>query len=84
MGNVLNINMFLSIHQYLKKLNPRIKGVLFKLFFSSSNFKIGKNFKCDTWPFVTIDNKAHIKIGDDVHFRRNIELRAHGTSQIII
>jgi len=74
--------MFLSIYQYLKKLSPKIKGQLFKLFLSSKKLSIGKNFQCDTWPSLIIDKNAKVIIGDNIQLRRNVEIRAHRNSTI--
>ncbi len=74
--------MFLSIYQYLKKVSPRIKGRLFKLFFSSAKLSVGKNFRCDTWPSFIIDKNAKVIFGDNIILRRNVEIRAHGNSTI--
>jgi acetyltransferase-like isoleucine patch superfamily enzyme len=46
--------------------------------------QIGKNFSCDSIPKILIDKKSTLIIGNDVEFRRNIEIRVHGTSEIKI
>ena len=74
--------MFLPLYQFIKKYSPRVKGLAFKLLFSSKRISIGKNFRCDTWPSVIIDKKAKLIIGDLVTLRRNVEIRAHGYSTI--
>ena len=74
--------MFLSVYQYLKKLFPKIKGLCFKLLFSSKKVVVGKNFQCDTWPSLIIDKDAKLIFGDNVILRRNVEIRAHGNSTI--
>jgi acetyltransferase-like isoleucine patch superfamily enzyme len=76
--------MFLSIYQYLKKISPKLKGVFFKLFFSSSKLRIGKNFQCNTWPSLIIDENAKVTLGDNILLRRNVEIRAHGNSSIAL
>lgn len=68
---------------YLKK-SPKIKGWLFKNIFSPPNLKIGTRFQCDTFPRVQITDNASIQIGDNVTFRRDVELRAHQNSQLKI
>ena len=74
--------MFLPIYQLIKKYSPRIRGLIFKLLFSSKRISVGKNFQCDTWPSIIIDENAKFIIGNHVTFRRNVELRAHGNSKI--
>ena len=74
--------MFLPIYQLIKKYSPRIRGLIFKLLFSSKRISVGKNFQCDTWPSIIIDENAKFVIGDHVTFRRNVEIRAHGNSKI--
>lgn len=74
--------MFLPTYQIIKKFYPRIKGLVFKLLFSSKRISVGKNFQCDTWPSMIIDKNAKLIIGDHVTLRRNVEIRAHGNSKI--
>ena len=74
--------MFLPIYQLIKKYSPRIRGLIFKLLFSSKRISVGKNFQCDTWPSIIIDENAKFVIGNHVTFRRNVEIRAHGNSKI--
>lgn len=54
------------------------------MLFAHSKLRIGKNFQCDSLPKLLLDKGARIVIGDDVIFRRNVELRAHGTSLLEI
>ena len=74
--------MFFFLYTYLKRIRPKFNGFLFRLLFSNSRVRIGKNFQCDTWPTLTIDKTAKLIIGNDVLLRRNVEIRAHGTSTI--
>lgn len=76
--------MFLKIYLLYKKALPSIKGFLFRFFFSTSKLCIGKRFRCDTFPNVNITDKASITIANDVYLKRDVELRAHGTSEIKI
>ena len=76
--------MFLPLYQLIKKYSPKIKGLVFKLLFSSKRISVGRNFQCDTWPTMIIDKKAKLIIGDNVTLRRNVELRAHGNSTIYL
>lgn len=63
---------------------PIIIGWLVKLLFSGGRIKIGKNFKCDSFPKLQIDKNAKLNIGDNVIFRRNVELRSHNNAVIRI
>jgi acetyltransferase-like isoleucine patch superfamily enzyme len=67
---------------YIRKFNPVFKGFITRLIYFGSNVKIGKNFRCDSIPRIMIDKSCHLIIGNNVEFRRNIELRVHGTSKI--
>ncbi len=74
--------MLLGIKLYLKNRTPGWKGFWFKILFKSKKLQVGKGFRCDTWPDIQITDHAKIIIGDNVYFRRNVELRAHGGSTV--
>ena len=74
--------MLLGIKLYLKKRTPGWKGFWFRLLFDSKKLQVGKGFQCDTWPDIQITDQAKIIIGDNVYFRRNVEVRAHGNSKV--
>jgi len=76
--------MFFHLQQYIKSKTPKTKGFIFRLLFSSKRFKIGKGFQCDTFPSFIINKNCKVEIGEHVQFRRNVELRSHGTSVILI
>ena len=76
--------MFLGILRWYYRFWPSFLGKLFKFLFAGSKMRIGKNFRCDSFPRMLKDKDASIIIGDDVIFRRNVEIRAHGTSEIRI
>ncbi len=76
--------MLLSIHQFFKSKKPKIKGFIFKALFSSKRMRVGKNFQCDTFPSIIINKGCKVEIGDNVLFRRDVEIRSHGKSSIII
>ena len=76
--------MLYPLYKYFKDKTPQWRGLFFKLFFQSAQLKIGKNFKCDTFPDLTITQNGKITIGDNVLLRRNVELRAHQHSHIFI
>lgn len=74
--------MLLGTKLYLKSKKPEWKGFWFKLLFSSKKLQIGKGFRCETWPDIQITDQAKIIIGDNVYFRRNVEIRSHGNSTV--
>ncbi len=76
--------MFLKIILYWKSLRPKLLGSWVKLFYTSSKFIIGSNFKCDSIPDILITQNGKINIGDEVYLRRNVELRAHNKGEIKI
>lgn len=76
--------MLFSLLQWYYKNRPKFLGLVFKLLFSHKQLVVGKNFQCDTMPKVLLDKSAHIQIGDNVIFRRNVEIRAHGNSKLRI
>jgi acetyltransferase-like isoleucine patch superfamily enzyme len=76
--------MLIELIFFIKKRKPFIRGWWFKLLYSSSRISIGKNFQCDSFPDVTVDKNCKIIIGDNVLFRRNVELRSHNTSNIFV
>jgi acetyltransferase-like isoleucine patch superfamily enzyme len=75
--------MFLKYLQYKREYLPAIKGWFFKLFFGSKKLKIGHNFKCDSWPSLWMTDEGKIEIGDNVYFRKDVELRSHKNATII-
>jgi len=70
--------MLLRFKLWLVDKRKSWKGFWFKLLFSGSKLKIGKGFKCDSWPELNITQNGRVIIGDEVYLRRNVELRAHG------
>ena len=70
--------------RYYYKIKPKFLGRLFKFLFVHNNLKIGKNFQCDSFPKTLIDKEAKVEIGDNVIFRRNVEVRAHNQSVLSI
>jgi acetyltransferase-like isoleucine patch superfamily enzyme len=69
---------------YLFSIKPKILGWLSRLLYLRSNVKFGKNFTCDSVPRIFVDSNAKLFIGDEVQFRKDVELRAHGHSSIKI
>jgi acetyltransferase-like isoleucine patch superfamily enzyme len=76
---MLNITQY-----YLKTFLPAWNAFITKVVYSGARVSIGKNFKADSVPRIIVDKNCSIHIGDNVEFRRNIEIRAHGISQISI
>jgi acetyltransferase-like isoleucine patch superfamily enzyme len=76
--------MFLDFLLFLNRKKPIWKGHFFTFLYSSSRVKIGKNFQCNTFPALIVDRNCSIEIGNNVLFRRNVELRSHNNSKIKI
>jgi len=76
--------MFYSLLMYWRLNKPKWKGALFKLCYGGSRIKVGSNFRCDTFPDVQITQDGSLSIGDNVLFRRNVEIRSHNDSKIEI
>ena len=76
--------MFFRILMYWKLNRSVYLGRLFRLLYSSRRVKIGKNFRCESFPELTITQNGKLSIGDNVLFRRNVEIRAHNDSSIHI
>lgn len=72
-----------SFYRYLWfDLKPFFISFFVKILYKGSNVRIGKNFRCDTFPRIIIDKNAALSIGDNVEFKRNVEIRVHGRSSI--
>lgn len=69
---------------WIRKAGPRWCGAVVRLIYQSDRVRFGKRFRSDGIPRIMIDPDASIVIGDDVEFRKDIEIRAHGTSQVHI
>lgn len=68
---------------YIRHFRPFINSLMTRLvYFGSVSF--GKDFRCDGIPRILVDKKAKVQIGDNVEFRRNVEIRAHNESTLII
>ncbi|WP_127136072.1 acyltransferase [Flagellimonas oceanensis] len=76
--------MFVALLSKYYSIKARILGFLVKLLFSGGRITIGKNFACDSIPRIIIDKNARLVIGDNVIFRRNVEIRCHNSSKISI
>lgn len=76
--------MNLITQYYIRKFNPILKSFLTRAIYFGSNVTIGKNFTCDSIPRIMIDKPCKLIICDNVEFRRNVEIRIHGTSKVQI
>ncbi|MEQ9656939.1 acyltransferase, partial [Fulvivirga sp.] len=69
---------------YIRNFRPWLLGVYTRIVYSGSRVEIGKRFRTDSIPRIIVDKGCVVKIGSNVEFRRNIEIRSHGISKIII
>jgi acetyltransferase-like isoleucine patch superfamily enzyme len=76
--------MFFKIYIAFRRHMPKVRGMLFKWLMSNKKLRIGQNFQCDSWPQVLITDNGKVNIGDNVYFRKDIELRAHGNATVDI
>lgn len=76
--------MYRITNFFIRKIKPYIVFILVKILYSSKRIKIGKNVRFDNFPRIIVDINCSLIIGDNVEFRRNIEIRSHGFSKIII
>ena len=74
--------MIQLVQFYLKNVRPAWCAWLTRLLYSGRRVKIGRNFRTDTVPRIIVDKNCRLSIGDNVEFRRNIEIRVHGSSKI--
>lgn len=77
--------MLLNFTQYfIKSFRPTLNSILTKLFYNGNRCKIGKHFRADAIPKLIVDKNCKLSIGNNVEFRRNVEIRVHGTAEVII
>lgn len=76
---MLNLTQFL-----ITKFFPKFFSFLTKIIYSGRRISFGENFKCDSIPRIIVDKNCTLKIGDNVELKRNVEIRSHGKSQIIV
>lgn len=69
---------------FIRNFRPKWNAFWTRVFYSSSNISIGKGFKADSIPKIWIDKGCGLVIGNHVEFRRNVEIRVHGNSQVNI
>jgi len=74
-----------QISQYfLREIRPRMYAFLTRILYHDKNIKIGNNFRADSIPKIIFDNGSKLIIGNNVEFRRNIEIRVHKSSELFI
>jgi len=69
---------------WLRSAKPKLMSWLTNLLFCGRNCKIGSDFRSDSLPRIIIDENAYLEIGKHVEFRRDVEIRVHGESKVII
>lgn len=75
----------LNITQYfITTFMPRWYALLTRILYSGNRVVIGKGFRTDSIPRIIVDKGCEVRIGDLVEFRRNVEIRSHGTSKVLI
>jgi acetyltransferase-like isoleucine patch superfamily enzyme len=68
----------------LFQLRPRVNAILVRLLHRSYRIHIGKKFRTDSFPRIIVDRSAKLAIGNNVEFRRNVEIRVHGSGSVYI
>lgn len=76
--------IFFVTQYYIKVFKPWWNGIISKFLYKGSRVKIGKNFRSGSIPRIIVDKGCILKIGDNVEFQRNVEIRCHGNSEVII
>lgn len=76
--------MFKLSQFYLKIFRPWFLGGIARLIYGSKYVIFGKKFRCDSIPRIIVDKNCKLKIGNNVEFKRNVEIRSHGNSLISI
>lgn len=76
--------MLKAIYEQLLRWNKKWIAFKFRLIFQRKNIKIGRNFQCDSFPTIIVEPTAQLSIGNDVIFRKDVEIRVHGISTLII
>lgn len=75
--------MFALTQKYILDWRPAFNGFLTRMLYGGK-VRIGKNFKTDSIPRIIVDKNASLQIGDNVEFKRNLEIRVHGNSTTVI
>lgn len=74
-----NFFYFLFKDKYIYLLSFIIKNI-FKIY----DIKIGKNFKCYRFPNLSLKNPKNLRLGNNVNFKSNIEIRLYDESKLEI
>jgi len=69
---------------WIRAVKPKLTACFARFLYGGENCQIGKNFKADSLPRILVDKSANLRIGNDVEFRRGVELRVHGKSRVVI
>jgi acetyltransferase-like isoleucine patch superfamily enzyme len=69
---------------FIVSVFPKFFALITKVIYSGSSIRFGRNFRTDNIPRIIVDNNCSLIIGDNVEFRRNVEIRVHGNSSVII
>ncbi|UII24834.1 acyltransferase [Fulvivirga maritima] len=68
---------------YITQFRPKIRALLTRILYAG-RVKIGSGFRADNVPRILVDEGCTLSIGNNVEFRRNVEIRVHGTASVII
>jgi acetyltransferase-like isoleucine patch superfamily enzyme len=69
---------------YLRQRKAEFLGWMTRIIYSGPNVSFGKGLQCDSIPTITVDPSSELNIGDKVVFKNDVEIRAHGTSRMVI
>jgi acetyltransferase-like isoleucine patch superfamily enzyme len=77
--------MIYNIHRFISIIAmPTYRGWLGKALFSCRRIRIGLDVKMQELPSINVERGATLRIGNGVEIRKDVEIRAHGTSSIVI
>jgi acetyltransferase-like isoleucine patch superfamily enzyme len=76
--------MLVFSQYYLRHFVPKWNALLTRIVYAGGRVSIGKGFSTDSVPRIIVDKNCRVRIGDNVEFRRNVEIRAHGQSEVLI
>jgi acetyltransferase-like isoleucine patch superfamily enzyme len=68
---------------YSSELLKCVKGLLSRMI-NKKKVSIGRRFKCDGIPYIHVTDNGKITIGNDVSFRRDVEIRVHKNARLSI
>lgn len=76
--------MYRFTHYIIINLRPRFCSLIIRIIYYCNRISFGNRFKSDSIPRIIVDPNCFLRIGNNVDFKRNVEIRAHGNSRIII